>query len=154
MRDFFLFVDEFHRFSSGRIIESVINETVKAGLHLCVANQETGQLSDELLKAVLSMPNIMLFRVNFLDAKKLLPIFYGKVSLDDIISLGVGDCLALISGEIIDFRGIAPREDFSREIADRVVSESRHKYYSPLCEVEKNKTNNRGGGSRFIEPLN
>lgn len=132
---FFLFVDEFHRFSSGRIIESIINETVKAGLHLCVANQETGQLSDELLMAVLSMPNIMVFNINFLDAKRLAPVFCGKVSVEEIVGLGLGECFAKIGGEIIDFTCFAPRQDGSEEVRTQIIEESRQKYYTPICEI-------------------
>ncbi|MEI8348730.1 MAG: hypothetical protein WCI77_01115 [Candidatus Omnitrophota bacterium] len=143
-REFHLLVDEFHRFSTGKTLESIINETVKAGLHLCAANQETAQLSDELLRAVLSMPNIMLFNVNFLDAKKLLPVFNNRIGVEDITGLGVGECFVKFGDEIVDVKCFAPRKDYSEEKAKRIIEESRKKYYTPVSMLQKEKPEARG----------
>ncbi len=126
---FYLFIDEFHRFSTGRIIESIINETVKAGLHLCLANQETGQLNDELLKAVLSIPNIMVFNVNYLDARRLTSIFNDRVAIEDILSLKVGEVFARLDNDIIDFRCPAPLINRDSQTAWEMIEQSRRHYY-------------------------
>ncbi len=136
-KPFFLFVDEFHRFSSGRIIESIINETVKYGLHVCLAHQETGQLSDELLRAVLSIPNIMVFNVNMLDAKKIAPVFNGKVGVDDILNLKVGEVFARLDGSVVNFRCPKPKDAVNESLRQRIIEESRKKYYSPVKKTKK-----------------
>lgn len=136
-KEFHLFVDEFHRFSTGKILESIINETVKAGLQLCAANQETSQLSEELLRAVLSMPNTMLFNVNFLDAKKLLPVFNNRISVEDVTGLGIGECFVKFGDEVADVKCFAPPKDYSEERAKRIIAESRKKYCTPVSELQK-----------------
>jgi len=135
-KPFYIFVDEFWRFSTGRIIESLINECVKAGLHLCVANQETGQLSSDLLQAVLSMPNIMVFNVNMVDAKKLAPLFDGRVSVEDFLALGRGEAFGRLDSDITDF--ICPySEDDNEKVRQKIISDNRKRYYTPLAEVRK-----------------
>jgi hypothetical protein len=143
-KPFFLFVDEFHRFSTGKILESIINETVKAGLQLCVANQETAQLSEELLRAVLSMPNTMLFNVNFLDAKKLLPVFNNRISVEDVTGLGIGECFVKFGDEVVDVKCFAPPKNYSEERANKIIDESRRKYYTPVSELQKQKPEAKG----------
>jgi hypothetical protein len=127
---FYLYEDEFHRLTSGRIVESILNECVKGGLHICLANQETGQLSDEMLKAVLSVPNILVFRVNLLDARRLAPIFDGKVTVEDILSLGVGEVIARIDNDIVDFKCPPPPSHHDPELARHIIEESRKRYYT------------------------
>lgn len=139
-KEFHLMVDEFHRFSTGKTLESIINETVKAGLHLCAANQETAQLSEELLRAVLSMPNTMLFNVNFLDAKKLLPVFNNRISVEDVTGLEVGECFAKFGDEVVDVKCFPPRKDYSEAKARKIIEESRKKYCTPISELQNEKT--------------
>lgn len=149
--DFYLFVDEFHRLTSGRILESIINETAKAGLHLCVANQETGQLSEELLMAVLSMPNIMVFNVNYLDAKRLTNVFMGKVGAEEIISLGIGEFYAKLGTEIVDAKGFPPTKKRNKNLAKSIIEESRTKYYTPIKNTQTKPA--RTNGPRLPEAL-
>lgn len=137
MKKFFVFVDEFWRFSTGRIIESLINECVKAGVHLCVANQETGQLSSELLQAVLSMPNVMVFNVGLSDAKRLVPLFDGKVSVEDFLGLGRGEVFARIDSDIADFTCPYSAGTGNHALRRKIISDSRKKFYTPLVKVRK-----------------
>lgn len=142
-KPFYLYVDEFHRFSTGRILESIINECVKGGLHVCLANQETGQLSDEMLKAVLSVPNIFVFRVNLLDARRLAPIFDGKVTVEEILSLGVGEVFARIDNDIVDFKCPPPPGHHDPELAKHIIEESRKRYYTRLAPVAHRQSKTR-----------
>jgi hypothetical protein len=137
IRPFYLFIDEFYRVGTPRIIQSIIDECVKGGLHVCLANQETGQLSDDLLKAVLSLPNIFVFNVNLIDAKQLMPIFNNRVSVDDIISLGTGEVFGNIYGSVVDFTGLEPKKDFNKKVKDMIIAWSRKNFYTPLAEIKK-----------------
>lgn len=143
-KPFYIFVDEFWRFSTGRIIESLINECVKAGLHLCVANQETGQLSGDLLQAVLSMPNVMVFNVNMIDAKKLVPLFDGRVSVEDFLGLGRGEVFARLDSDIADFICLYSEDDSNEELKQKIIFDSRKKYYTPLAEVQEKSVRKPG----------
>ena len=140
----FLFVDEAHRFlRSGATIETILNERVKGGLHTCLANQETGQLSEELLKAVLSAPNVMCFSVNMLDAKRILPVFRGKVSVENILSLRTGEAIGRIDTEIVDFKCPPPPTSYDDKLAKKIIRESRERYYTPLSNINKRKAKTR-----------
>ena len=136
-KPFYVFVDEFWRFSTGRIVESLINECVKAGVHLCVANQETGQLSSDLLQAVLSMPNIMVFNVNMIDAKKLAPLFDGKVTVEDFLGLGRGWTFARLDSDIVDSICPYSKNDSDEKVKKKIICDNHEKIYTPLAEVQK-----------------
>lgn len=142
-KEFHLIIDEFHRFNNvAPLIESITNETAKTGLHLCVANQTTSQLSKGLLESVSSMKNIMLFGMNIFDARRMKDIFDGEVSVNDLVSLPVGNCIAKISGYTIDFQGFPPMEG-NPETAKKIIEYSRKHYYTPLRKLKKRKTRRR-----------
>lgn len=130
-KDYYLFVDEFHRFKCDQIIESIAHETAKNGLHICVANQQTKQLSESLLQAVSSMQNTVIFGVNTNDARRMIPLFDGKVKIEDFNNLKTGECIARISGEIINFKGLPPQES-DPAIAEQIIKQSKAQIYTPI----------------------
>ncbi|MFH1803070.1 MAG: hypothetical protein ABH864_06525 [archaeon] len=143
LRPCFLMIDEFYRIGGARLVESLINECVKGQLHTVLANQETGQLDEDLLKAVLSVPNIFVLNVNLNDAKRIAPVFNGRVSVDDIISLRTGEVFGSIHGDVVDFKGLSPLEGFSAELRDRVVGLSRERFYVPREKTVKPRRSGR-----------
>ncbi len=138
--DFYVFLDEFHRFlNSAKILESLLNECAKAGLFLCMAHQETGQLSTELFRAALTAPLLMVFGVNYEDARKFVPIFNGRIQVDDLLSLRVGEVCARLDQDIVDFRCPPPPADLSEERARHVIEASRRLYYTPIHEIGRSR---------------
>ena len=147
---FFLFIDEFPRLLAGApIIESMINECAKANLHVSLSHQESGQISKELFQAALSIPNIMLFGLNLLDARRLAPVFAGKVSVDDILALDVGEVYARIDGAVVDFKCPPPPEYNTESASQEIIGRSRKAYYVPMSELEKEKKKIRRAPRQF-----
>jgi len=130
---FFLFLDEFSRFSSEKCIDSLVNETVKTGMNLCVANQSIAQLSPKMLSIVLSMPNLLVFNVGSDDAKKMSAEFNKKVSAEELSSLEVGECAVRFGNHITTMKGFPPTKTDSR-VAEKIIAYSRKNYYTKIVE--------------------
>ncbi|HEY3439716.1 MAG TPA: hypothetical protein VGK29_03145 [Paludibaculum sp.] len=133
-RHFHLGIDEFHRFiTSAHSLQSIIDETSKGGLSVSLANQETGQIPADLLKAVLSVPNIFVFGVNLPDAKLLAPLFSGSVTPDYLTRQRTGEVCARIDGEITTFVGTPPTP-YDPDLAERLIAHSTQTYYARPAE--------------------
>ena len=82
-RPFFLYVDEFHNFTTG-VLTSMLAETRKYGLGLTLAHQHTGQADRDVFEAVMgNVGTFIVFRVGASDA----PLFarqLGDVSERDL----------------------------------------------------------------------
>ena len=143
-QNLYLFCEEFHRYkcTGSDLINSIVNETAKTGLHFCASNQTTQQLGEGLLETVSSMRNILLFGMNTFDARRMKDLFNGEVSVNDLVSLPIGGCIAKISGETIDFQGFPPVKG-NPETAKKIIEYSRKHYYTPLRKLKKRKTRRR-----------
>ncbi len=130
----FLFMDEFHRLKNLSVCHSIINECRKYKLYLTASHQETGQLSPEDFKAFTSMGNIMVFRLNRDDSKKMATIFNGMVQPEDIMGLSVGEVIARIENRVVNFTTFPPK-DGSQAVAQTIYDDSHKLYYKPLAEV-------------------
>lgn len=86
-RPFYLYVDEFQNFATGSF-EEILSESRKYKLGLYLTHQFTGQLPEELLKAVFgNVGTIATFSLGAQDAKALALEFAPYFSEEDIISL-------------------------------------------------------------------
>ena len=141
---FHLIIDEHQRFAtSAKTLESTINESAKAGYSLSLANQETGQLPTELLKALYSIPNIFVFGVNMLDAKTLAHLFNGKVLPETLASLPTGHVYARIDTEIVNFQAFPPVTHRDQERAKAIIAYSKEHYYATTNEEPVQRTTRR-----------
>ncbi|MFZ2664542.1 MAG: DUF87 domain-containing protein, partial [Patescibacteria group bacterium] len=86
-RPFYLYVDEFQNFATGSF-EEILSESRKYKLGLHLTHQFTGQLPEDLLKAVYgNVGTIMTFSLGAPDAKELAKEFAPYFTEEDIISL-------------------------------------------------------------------
>ncbi len=86
-RPFYLYVDEFQNFATGSF-EEILSESRKYKLGLNLTHQFTGQLPENLLKAVYgNVGTIMTFSLGAPDAKELSKEFAPYFTEEDIISL-------------------------------------------------------------------
>jgi DNA helicase HerA-like ATPase len=86
-RPFYLYVDEFQNFATGSF-EEILSESRKYKLGLNLTHQFTGQLPEDLLKAVYgNVGTIITFALGAPDAKELAKEFAPYFSEEDIISL-------------------------------------------------------------------
>lgn len=86
-KPFYLYVDEFQNFATGSF-EEILSESRKYKLGLNLTHQFTGQLPENLLKAVYgNVGTIMTFSLGAPDAKELAKEFAPYFGEEDIISL-------------------------------------------------------------------
>lgn len=86
-KPFYLYVDEFQNFATGSF-EEILSESRKYKLGLNLTHQFTGQLPENLLKAVYgNVGTIMTFSLGAPDAKELAKEFAPYFDEEDIISL-------------------------------------------------------------------
>lgn len=85
-RPFFLYIDEFHSFSTAAFV-GMLSELRKYGLGLILAHQHTAQLDREILEAVLgNAGTIITFRLGATDAQAF-AIQFGTVQPQDFTNL-------------------------------------------------------------------
>lgn len=85
-RPFFLYVDEFHSFSTAALV-GMLSELRKYGLGLILAHQHTAQLDHEILEAILgNAGTIISFRLGATDAQ-VFAIQFGTLEARDFTNL-------------------------------------------------------------------
>ena len=86
-RDFYLYVDEFQNFATPDFA-TILSESRKYGLGLCVANQFIGQVEEEVKNAVFgNVGTIVAFRVGVTDANYLQHEFTPTFAEDDLLNV-------------------------------------------------------------------
>jgi len=145
-RPFYLYVDEFQNFATGSF-EEILSESRKYKLGLYLTHQFTGQLPEDLLKAVFgNVGTIMTFSLGAPDAKDLAKEFAPYFTEEDIISL---ERFQIYTKLMIDgmtshpfsAKILLPWEDgfpVSRtNNKEKVLARSREKYGVPKEKVEE-----------------
>ena len=140
---FYIFIDEFQRLSNFAVIESIINECRTCGLFITISHQETGQLPDDTLLALRSVANTMVFNINIDDARRMTKQFDDKVSISDIIGLGVGEVYARVCNNVVKFKTFPPLER-RQSNASKIIQQSRDKYYIPVADFDKESNSIKG----------
>jgi len=140
-KDFYLYIDEFHNFTTDSIV-SILSEARKYRLNLIIAHQFIKQLSEKIRDAVFgNVGSLAAFRVGPEDAdvvaKQFEPVFtsYDLINLDNfnvylklIINGQVGMPFSLMP---------YPLEKGDSSVEALVRERSREKYGRPREEVEK-----------------
>jgi len=139
-RDFHLYVDEFHNFTT-EAFTSILAEARKYRLCLTLCHQYSSQLRPETLNAVLgNVGSIVCFRVGDPDARLMDREFGGKYPASAFSSLANRRSVVKIlkGGEPIDpFFGM-PDAPTARRYGrlENIISRSREKYASPKQVIE------------------
>ena len=129
-----IYVDEVHRMKNLSVCHSIINEARKYRVYQTASHQETGQLSEADFKAFTSMSNIMVFRLNLDDARKMSKLFNGKVAPEEIMNLGVGEVFARIENQVVNFTTFPPRQGDPEKLS-RIMQRCHKLYYRQADEI-------------------
>jgi len=138
-KDFFLFIDEFHNFSTDSFA-TILAETRKQRLALTISNQHIEQLSDPIRAAVFgNVGSIVSFRVGEADGQILSRELdgYSPATLSSLGNFEV--CAKLLQGgtQAESFLGRTHPplgERFAR--SEQIVRYCRERYATPRIEVE------------------
>lgn len=140
-KDFYLYIDEFHNFTTDSIV-SILSEARKYRLNLIIAHQFIKQLSEKIRDAVFgNVGSIAAFRVGPEDAdlvaKQLEPVFhsYDLINLDNFNAY----LKIIVNGQVgIPFSMMTLKpEDGKNSLINEIKEASRNKYGRPRKEVEE-----------------
>jgi hypothetical protein len=135
-KQFHIHCDEAHRFLTDAL-EDLLVETRKYACSLSLAHQYISQFGQSKTDALSSVGSTIIFNVDSRDATYLIKDLRGLVGVDDLTSLERGNAIARIGTDIIrmETRGPLPIPD--PNFRDRIIEESRRKYYKPVDEVKE-----------------
>jgi hypothetical protein len=136
-RPFMLFVDEFHN-AATTSFASILSESRKYRLCLCLAHQYVGQLEEMVSDAVFgNVGSIVAFRVGEADADVLVRQFGAGCSREQLAGLNNFEFMArCLNGE--PFRGISlPPISCGHDLGRLIRQRSRQKYGTKKAIVEE-----------------
>ena len=135
-KQFHIHCDEAHRFMTDSL-EDLIVETRKYAVSLSLSHHYLSQFSQKKTDAFSSVGSTIIFNVDSKDARYLIKDLRGLVKVDDITSLEVGNAIARIGTDIVRLKTHPPLPIPDLNFRDRIIDESRRKYYKPVHEVQK-----------------
>jgi len=133
-KPFHIYCDEAHRFLTDAM-EDLIAETRKYGVSLTLAHQYMSQFNTRKTDALSGVGSTIIFKVDRKDAQHLKKDLQGKVDLDDLSTLEVGQAIARIGNDIVRVRTRRPLDIPEHHCRDRIITRSRELYYKPIDEV-------------------
>jgi hypothetical protein len=135
-KQFHIHCDEAHRFLTDSL-EDLIAETRKYAVSLSLAHQYMSQFGHRKTDAFSSVGSTIIFNVDTRDAHYLTKDLRGLVEVQDLISLEIGNAIARIGTDIVRIKTLPPLSIPNPNFRDRIIQESRRKYYKPAHEVQK-----------------
>ena len=118
-----------------------------------LAHQYLKQFDLQKTDALSTIGSTIIFNVNINDANYLLNTLQGKVSKEDIVSLKKFEAIARIETDIVKIKTLPPLQIPSINFRDRIIEESRKKYYKPAHEIKKWIRQGGNRTSSSIQPL-
>jgi hypothetical protein len=79
----------------------------------------------------------IIFKVDKRDAQYLIKDLQEKVKVEELVSLGRGEAIARVGKDIVRIRTRPPLKPPVPNFKDRIIRESRKKYYKPVHEVKQ-----------------
>jgi hypothetical protein len=147
-RDFHIYCDEAHLFLSDSYA-SLISETRKFRVFLTLAHQSMSQFDREKVAALGGVGTTIFFNVDAGDANYLVKNSRGLVKVDDLSSLKPREFIARIGTEIVRSRTRDCREISATNFRDRIIEQSRKRYYKRRSELMNNSGATQGTGMEF-----
>ena len=135
-KQFHIYCDEAHKFMTDAL-EDLIAETRKYKVSLTLAHQFFSQFGQRKTDAFSSVGSTIIFNVVRKDAHSLTEDLRGLVKVEDIISLEPYNAIARIDTDIVRIKTLPPLPIPNPNFRDRIIEESRRKYYKPVHEVQK-----------------
>ena len=77
----------------------------------------------------------------------------GKVKVEELVSLGKGEAIARIGSDVVRIKTRPPLKPLSPNYKDRIISESRRKYYKPLHEIKQWIRRRKNGWNKTFSAL-
>ena len=148
-RRFHIYCDEAHRFLTDAV-EDLIVEMRKFNVSLTLAHQFLRQFNPQQSDALGSIGSTIIFNVDTKDASQLLKDLQGKVILEDMITLQVGQAIARIGDQVVRLKTPLPPEIPAQNRAEDFIRHSHQRYYRPT-EVVKQAI--RRGKDAWAEPI-
>jgi len=138
-RDFFLFIDEFHNFTTDSF-SGILAEARKYRLCLTLSHQYTGQLTDDVRQGVFgNVGTIIAFALGYADAEILEQEFSNAFHAAEFIDLNKFEILLKMRAEnrTLFLRGkTLPPTDGWVGRRENLIRRSREKYATPRAVVE------------------
>lgn len=149
-KQFHIYCDEAHNFITDSL-EKLMVEARKYGASLSMAHQYLNQFSSKKQRDALSTTaSSIIFRVNKTDADYLAKFLREKVKSDDLVSLKTGEAYARIGTDIVKITTRPPLKIPDTHFRDRIIENSRKKYYRPVHEIRKWLTR---ASDKWLEPF-
>ena len=146
-KDFYLYIDEFHNFSTPSFID-ILSEARKYRLNLILAHQYLGQLEPEIKNAVLgNVGTIVVFRIGAEDALELESEFKPNYGWLDLVSLSPYEIFykLMVDGKTqrpYPADTLSPTSDkLKANSCSKIINYSRNKYCAPRNKVEDKISN-------------
>lgn len=133
-RPFHLHCDEAHRFITDAL-EDFIVETRKFAVSLALAHQHLSQFPHEMIGALTSTNSALYFSVNTHDAATLAKDLRHRADAKDLATLDKYEAMFRCDTEVVRVRTLPPLVAPASHFRDRIIAESRQRYYCPTAEV-------------------
>ena len=140
-RRFYLYVDEFQSFCGtvGSSYEKILSRARKYGLGLILAHQQTGQITEAVMREVLgNVSTVLVFNVGASDARRLARELVGEVDGQPVptepkalLSLKVSEAICRIERNVLPIVTMPVPGQGSARVRDEVVRRSRAAFGRP-----------------------
>ena len=151
-RPFHIYLDEAPKFITDTL-EEIIAETRKFGVSLTLAHQFLSQFDTKKVDTLGTVGTTIVFKVDSKDAGHLSKDFKKKVEVKDFIELEQGEAIVRCGGEVVKIKTLGPLEIPEKNFKDRIIAESRKKYYMPASQVRQMIKQRSERANKPFEPL-
>ena len=151
-RPFHIYLDEAYQFVTAKL-EEIIVETRKFGVSLTLAHQYLQQFDTNKINALGTVGTTIVFNVDSNDAGHLARHFKKKAEVNDFINLEQGDAIVRCGNEIVKIKTLRPPKIPEKNFKDRIIAESRQKYYLPASQVRQMVKQRTERANKPFEPL-
>ena len=135
-KPFHIYCDEAHLFVT-EAMEDLIAETRKFNVSLTLAHQFLSQFDQKKVDALSNVGSTIIFNVDTKDARYLIKDLRERAQVEDVIALEVGEAIARIGTEVVQIKTPRPIPIPKLHQRDRIINESRARYYRPASEVRE-----------------
>jgi hypothetical protein len=147
---FHIYCDEAHRFVT-KALEDFLVEARKFGVDLTLAHQFLRQFDPAERDALACVGTTIIFNVDAQDGRLLLKDLRGRISVDDLIVLEVGEAIARIGTQVVRLRSFPPMDIPTTNHKVEILERSHRLYCRTKHEVREDLLRKRG--RRWEEPF-
>lgn len=151
-RTFHIYLDEAPKFVTDTL-EEIIAEAPKHGVSLTLAHQYLRQFDTKKMDALGTIGTSIVFNVDTKDASYLSKDFKKKADVNDFIDLEQGEAIVRCGTEIVKIKTLGPLKEPEKNFKERIIAESREKYYMPAPEVRRMIERRNERANKAFEPL-